>query len=169
MGTKKLKSQGIKILKIFHIFFSFCWIVGALSICVLVFIAHPKTGDELYMCSRIIQILDDYFIIAGAFGSFFTGLIYSIWTNWGFFKHRWISVKWIMVIIQMSFGTFLGPFINNNVIIADTLRDSALTDPTFLHNLHMTQIGGGIQTIFLLMIVVISVQKPWKKKRGDQI
>lgn len=167
MPIRKLNSQGIKILKMLHLFFAFCWIVGAVALCVLLFISFPESGDELYMRSRILQIIDDYFIIYGAIGSFFTGLIYSIWTNWGFFKHTWIVVKWIMTIAQILFGTFiLGPCINDNVIIADLLRDAALTDPVFLANLQSSQLLGTLQTTLLLAYIVISVQKPWKKKRS---
>lgn len=166
MEIKKLKPQAVKILKMFHIFFAFCWVVGGVALCLLVFITYPQSGDELYMRSRILQIVDDYFIIYGALGAFFTGLIYSIWTNWGFFKHTWIIVKWIMIILQILFGTFvLGPCINNNVIIADQFRDAALTDPIFLANIQTTQIWGTVQTALLLAVIVISVQKPWKKKK----
>ena len=167
MEIKKLKPQGVKILKMFHIFFAFCWIVGGLALCLLVFIVQPGSGDELYMRSRILQIIDDYFIIYGAMGAFATGLAYSIWTNWGFFKHPWIVVKWVMIVLQMVFGTFvLGPCVNDNVVIADRLRDAALTDPVFLENIRMTQVWGTLQTSLLLVVIVISVQKPWKKKKS---
>jgi hypothetical protein len=76
MTTKKLKPQGIRILKMFHIFFAFCWIVGALAITFLLFATRPETGDELYMRSRILQLVDDYFVIAGA-----TGLVISHWLS----------------------------------------------------------------------------------------
>lgn len=164
MTKTTLNAQGVKILKMMHIFFAFCWIVGAIALCLLLFITLPQSGDELYMRSRILQIIDDYFIIYGAFGSLITGLIYSIWTNWGFFKHRWIIVKWIMTIMQILFGTFvLGPCINNNVVIADQMRNDALTDPVFLSNLLSSQIWGTVQTTLLLLYIFVSVQKPWKK------
>jgi hypothetical protein len=166
MEIKKLKPQAVKILKMFHILFAFFWIVGGVVLCLLLFITYPESGDELYMRSRILQIVDDYFIICGAFGAFITGLIYSIWTNWGFFKHTWIIVKWVMIILQMLFGTFiLGPCVNDNVIIADQFRNVALTDPVFLDNIQTSQIWGTVQTALLLLVIVISVQKPWKKKK----
>lgn len=164
---KKLSPQRIKILKMFHIFFAFSWIIGAFSMLLVSVISNPKTGDELYMNARILQILDDYFVIGGACGSLLTGLTYSIWTNWGFTKHRWIIVKWIMTIIQMVFGTFvLGPYINGNVEIADKLRDAALTDPEFISNAHGTMVWGTVQVCVLLFYIFISVQKPWKKKNS---
>jgi uncharacterized membrane protein len=162
---KKLTPQAIKILKLFHILFAFCWVMSALVLCGLLFVTHPASGDELYMRSLIVKILDDYFIIPGALGALITGLIYSIWTNWGFFKHTWITVKWIMTILQIVFGTFvLGPFVNNNTALTDQLRDAALTDSVVLGNIQTTQIWGTVQLLLLLLMVVISVQKPWRQK-----
>ena len=164
---KKFTPQAIKILKMFHVFFAFCWVISALALCGLLFITHPESGDELYMRSLIVQILDDYFIIPGALGVLITGLMYSIWTNWGFFKHTWITIKWIMTILQIAFGTFvLGPFVNNNVTLTDRLRDAALTDPVVLGNIQTTQIWGTLQLSLLLVMVVISVQKPWRRRTG---
>ena len=166
MALKKLKPQAVKILKMVHILFAFSWTIGALVLCLLLFITYPQSGDELFMRSRMLQIVDDYFIIPGAIGGFITGLIYSVWTNWGFFKHPWIMIKWILIILQTLIGTFvLGPPLNDNVVIADQLRDTALTNPDFISNIQTTQIVGIIQTIFLFFVIVISVQKPWKRKK----
>ena len=162
---KKLSPQGVKILKMLHILFAFSWIIGASGMILVSIVSAPKTGDELYMSARVIQILDDYFVIGGAFGSLLTGLIYSIWTNWGFTKHKWISVKWIMTILQMAFGTFvLGPYVNANVEIVDKLREAAFTDPQFVSNADSITTWGSVQVCVLFLYIVISVQKPWKKK-----
>jgi hypothetical protein len=168
MTTRKIKPQGVKILKMFHIFFAFCWIVGGVTLCILFYIFFPVSGDEIYIHSKIVQAVDDWLIIGGAVGALITGLIYSVWTNWGFFKYTWISLKWVMIILQILFGTFvLGPCINGNVIIAERLRGDALTDPVFLDNVLTSQIGGTVQLVLLLAIMVISVQKPWKKRKQN--
>ena len=162
---KKLNTQGVKILKMFHVFFAFSWIISATVLCFLIFFVRANSGDELFMLYRILQLIDYYFIIAGAVGCLITGLIYSIWTNWGFFKYNWVAVKWVLLILQILVGTFvLGPAIDNNVIIADQLRCYAFTDPDFISNIQITKIVGTVQTLFLLFVVVISIQKPFKKK-----
>jgi len=166
MARRKLEPQAVKILKMFHLLFAFEWIIGGVALCFLLFITDPQTGDELYMRSIILQIVDDYCIIPGAVLAVATGLIYNIWTHWGFFKHKWIVSKWIMAIMQGLFGMFvLVPCIDTNVVIADHLRDAALTDPAFLYNTQILQIVGTIQSLFLVLVIVISVQKPWKKKK----
>lgn len=164
---KKLGSQGVKILKIFHLFFAVLWIGGGIALVILFFSVNPVSGDELYMKSRIIQIIDDFLIIPGAMASLLIGIIYGIWTNWGFFKHRWLIFKWIVTVAQIIFGTFvLGPWVNENVEIASTLRDAAMDDSTLLHNVRMSQIWGTIQVVILVVsFLVVSVLKPWKTKK----
>ena len=165
---KKLGSQGVKTLKMFHLFFAILWIGGGMALIIVLFSVNPQSGDELYMKSRIIQIIDDFLIIPGALASFLIGIIYGVWTNWGFFKHRWITVKWILTLIQILFGTFvLGPWVNENVEISNRLREVAINDPTLLHNIEMSKIFGTMQVVILILtFIVISVQKPWKKKKS---
>lgn len=165
---RKLGSQGVKILKIIHLFFAVLWIGGAIALLAVLFFAQPATGDELYMASRISQIIDDFLIIPGAIASFFIGIVYGVWTNWGFFKHRWLIVKWIVTIAQILFGTFvLGPWVDRNVEIANELRNIALTNTELLHNLEMSKLYGSIQTSLLIIVfLVVSVMKPWRKKRA---
>jgi hypothetical protein len=165
MMVKQLKPQGIKILKMFHILFAFMWIIGGIALCLVLFLVFPETGDELYMRSLIIKIIDDFLIVPGATLVMLSGVIYGVWTNWGFFKHRWLAVKWIMTIIQILIGSFiLGPRVNGNVEIANQLRDLAFADTVFLKNVNTIMIFGIGQTVCLLLYIVISIQKPWKKK-----
>lgn len=164
---KKLSSRGVKILKIIHLFFAILWIGGGIALLVVLFGINPMNGDELYMKSRIIQLIDDCLIIPGALASLFIGIVYGIWTNWGFFKHRWITVKWVVTVAQILFGTFaLGPWVNETVEIADRMRDAAINDATLLHNLEMSRIWGTLQVALLILVfLVVSVLKPWKKKK----
>lgn len=167
--AKKLTPKGVKVLKILHLFFAMLWICGAVCLTLVIFIADPQTGGEAFMKARIIQIIDDWSIIPGALGCLLTGLIYSIWTNWGFFKHTWITAKWIMTVVQILFGTFvLGPWVNGNVEITNTLRADALADPIFLHNIQMTKIWGTTQMSLLLLYIIVSVWKPWKSSKKSK-
>ncbi|WP_029902185.1 DUF2269 family protein [Prevotella sp. 10(H)] len=162
---KTLGAKGLKNLKMLHLFLAIMWIGGAMAMTILAFTGKPKTGDELYMFSRILQIIDDYLIIPGAMGNILIGVVYGVWTKWGFFKQNWLTVKWIITIVQVLFGTFvLGPWINGNVELAQTLGQEVISSADYFHNLKMTQTWGTVQTIILFSFIVISVLKPWKKK-----
>ena len=162
----KLGPTGVKILKIIHLFFAILWIGGGLALIALLFTTSPTSGGELLLRSRVLQIVDNYMIIPGAMMSLVTGLVYSIWTNWGFFKHNWITVKWVLTVVQVLFGALiLGPWIDENVIIATQLGEATINNELFMHNVLMSQIWGTLQVILLLSFLFISVLKPWRKKR----
>jgi len=162
---KKFNANQTRILKIIHILFFIMWIGGGIGLIALMFLANPIQPDDIYMKFRSMQVLDDFLIIVGAFGCLITGIIYGAFTNWGFFKHNWLIVKWIMTVLQMLFGTFaLGPWLNGNVDIARDLRGAALSNPEFLSNIMNIKIWGTLQVSLLLFMVIISVIKPWKKK-----
>jgi uncharacterized membrane protein len=162
---QKLKKQGLNILKMVHLLFVIMWVGGAIALTIVLFSIQPETGDGLYMKSRIIQIIDDFIIIPGAMGNLLIGIVYGVWTKFGFFKFRWMIVKWILTVAQILFGTFfLGPWVNENVKIANDLREAAFSNETFQYNLEMNAVWGTVQLLLLLFVVVVSVQKPWKKK-----
>ena len=164
-----MKQLGIKArswLKGFHIFFSCAWIGTGLSMTLLaLLIGNIANGDELYAFNAVIKLLDDYIIIPAAFGSLITGLLFSLFTNWGFFKFNWVTFKWVATVAQILFGTFwLGPWTNGATAIADAQRALALHNPAYLYDRQMALYFGAAQILLLIVQVFISVFKPWGKR-----
>jgi len=163
---KKLSTNGQKWLKSFHIFFAALWIGAGICLVLMNCFLEAKTGQMLYGITISMKFIDDFVIIPAAIGSLLTGLIYSIWTRWGFFKHNWITVKWIINVGGIVFGTFwLGPWLNGMPPIAESLGMNALSDPVFVHNQQMNLFFGPVQVGTLIFAAFISVFKPWKKKK----
>ncbi|RYD02224.1 hypothetical protein N752_25775 [Desulforamulus aquiferis] len=82
-------------------------------------------------------------------------------TNWGFFKFHWLTVKWVITVGTILFGTFwLGPWVNGMTSIADLERSGAFDNPTFLHFRNMNAWFGSTQALLLVLTVFISVFKP---------
>lgn len=162
---KKITGKGVKILKILHLLFAFMWIGGAFSMVLLMLTTSPQESHELYMRSLVLKLIDDRLIIPGAIGITISGIVYGIWTNWGFFKHKWIIVKWIFTLLMMLSGTFLmGPWVNNNVYPVENISNYTLENSEFFYNVSHTVICATIQIFFSITVVVISIFKPWKKK-----
>ena len=127
---------------------------------------QPVSGDEIYAINASLKILDDYVIIPAALGSLFTGFLFSCFTNWGFFKFDWITVKWIFTVAQILFGTFfLGPWTNTAVDVSYTERLFSLDNSVYLHCKLMLSIFGPLQAAVLIIMIFISVLKPWGSKR----
>lgn len=161
----KLKKKGLKWLKGFHMLAVACWIGGAVSLVLLYFLkGDVDDGGVLYGINQSIHFVDmQVVVIPGAFGCLLTGLIYSIFSNWGFFKHNWLIFKWIVTITAILFGTFfLGPWETTMMEISCKLGLAALTDPAYLYNQHMNLIFGALQCLILMITVFISIFKPWR-------
>jgi hypothetical protein len=151
-----------KWLKAFHLLFVSLWVGGAVTLATRQFFISASSDGELYGLLSMMHYVDLFIIIPGATGCLLTGLIYSIWTNWGFFRHRWVTVKWAICLFGVAFGTYpLGPWLEGLVSLAREDGLAALNDPAFAHNESMLMIFGTMQTVTLVFACVISSLKPW--------
>lgn len=163
---KKLNSTGVKVLKTCHLVFVMMWVVGVMAMA-LVSLIRPATGDELFMTLHISRFIDDFLVIPGAILTVITAIIYGAFTNWGFFKHKWIIVKWIGSILIIIVGTFyFSPILDDCLLIADKMRDAALRNSEVIEGIHITSAGAFVQSALLVVLIVISVFKPWKTKKN---
>lgn len=164
---KKLGLTGRAWLKGLHVFMAGTWVgTGICMVLLLQVKGLPADGDELYAVNAAAKLLDDWIIIPMALGTALTGFLMCWLTNWGFFKHRWIIVKWIVTAAAILFGTFaLGPWINGMVTIADVQRLDALRDATYMFNRQQGLTWGAVQAVILAATVFISVIKPWRPKK----
>ena len=162
---KHLGLRGRQWLKGLHIFFAAIWVGGGVSLILMQTSLTADSGGMLFGIDRSMKFIDDFIIIPGAFGSLLTGLLYALFTNWGFFKHRWVTVKWIVNVGGILFGTFfLGPWLNAMPELSGRLGLAALSDPIYLHSKAMNMYFAPFQVGTLIAAVFLSTLKPWKKK-----
>jgi hypothetical protein len=166
---KKLSAKGLRWLKGFHMIAVSCWVGGVVALMLLYFLKNGITdGGVLHGINRSIHHVDMWVVVTpGAFGCLFTGLVYSLFSQWGFFKQRWLTVKWIITAAAILSGTFfLGPWEIAMMEISGKLGIAALTDQAYVYNEEMNFIFGMAQCFLLLLTLFISVFKPWKKKKA---
>jgi len=163
---KKFGAKGQKILKIIHLVMVSLWVGGAVALTLMAAFLGPGESDgQLYAYDMARKFVDDFIIIPGALGCLFSGLLISWLTPWGFFKHRWVTVKWVLTVACILFGTFvLGPFVNYRPLISFTFGLNALDQPVYAASLDRTLLLGGFQVLVILFMAAISTLKPWKRK-----
>lgn len=154
---------GLKWLKAAHLLCVCMWVGGALGI---LFVQHQlRAGAELYGMDLAAKLVDDLVVIPGAMGSLATGLLYSLLTPWGFFKHRWVTVKWAITLYGVLFGTFfLGPWLNSLAPVSKALGAGAIGDYGYMRARDLNAFWGGLQVLTLLFALFISVLKPWRAR-----
>lgn len=167
--AKLLRGRGMRWLKIAHLIFVAMWIGGALGLLLLIFIT-PQTENPGVLSGwyRAMRGVDDFIIIPGAMGCLLTGILYGALTPWGWFRHRWITVKWVITVVGILFGTFsLGPWLNAlGPIVDEHGLNLAATD--YAHNRRMLSLFAPVQVSTLLFALAISTLKPWKKNGGSK-
>ncbi|MGE8079692.1 DUF2269 domain-containing protein [Peribacillus loiseleuriae] len=163
---KKLGPVGMKWLKIFHIILVALFFGGIMSSLALHFGFKLATYNEAFEIYKGLVVVSDYIIRIGAVGTLLIGVIYGFLTNWGFFKHKWITVKWILFIIQTLIGIFIvDHLMMANMAILEKEQSIALNNPVFISNHLLRQQAVILQVVITVFIICISVLKPWKKKK----
>jgi uncharacterized membrane protein len=161
---KTLTRSQQKILKTIHLISAAIWMACVIIITLLPYISKNITnGDELYMYNRIFHFIDMKMVTPSAVMTLITGLIYSIFTKWGFFQHGWLIYKWVITLGLILAGTFyLGPMVTTMLEISDIKRIAALEDPYYLYGLALGSWVSILNTSLLIIAVIVSVYKPWK-------
>jgi hypothetical protein len=161
----RFSASAKKWMVIVHILFAGIWVGATSGLLLLAFLYRSFTHDvELATIHRVLKWLDDCLIIPSAFGSLFTGLFLSLWTNWGFFVYRWVLWKWIATVSMIAIGgAFLGRWINE-MARRSTEGLSVLQDSVFLSYAAFNRYFVSLQLGVLLFLIAISVIKPWGKR-----
>ncbi len=161
---KALGTKGLRILKICHLLFATMWIGGVMALVSLQLGQTPQTKEMMYTAAQSHLIVDEYFLIPGGIGIVVTAILYGTITKWGFFKQRWITVKWILTVLLVAIGAgYMGVTIKENMAYAQkVLTENADTSIFFAHVRHVA-IAGIVQLVIFVYIIVLSVVKPWKK------
>jgi uncharacterized membrane protein len=161
---KTLNRSQQNFLKTIHLISASTWMTCIIVITLMPHIAKSITnGDELYMYNRIFHFIDMKMVTPAAVTTLITGLIYSIFTKWGFFKHGWLIYKWVITLGLILVGTFyLGPMVTNMLEISEIKRIAALEDPYYQYGLAVGSWVSILNTSLLIIAVIVSVYKPWK-------
>lgn len=165
LGQKGKDSAALRRwLKLLHIIAAALWGGGSTSVIIVVCFFHPENHAELYAKYMCLFYIDLFVIGAGATGCFVTGVIYSCYTSWGFFKYWWITIKWVLLIIYMVVGTlWFMPWLS---VAIDNAKSAPPLSPVAGETLQAIILHNTITIVHLCLVVlimVLSVKKPFGK------
>lgn len=170
---KKIGPNGMKWLKMIHVFLVVLFFGGILSSVTLSLLLDLTTYDETYLGYKNIVMISDHVVKWGAIGTLLVGVVYGFFTNWGFFKHRWVGVKFVLYIIQTIVGIFIvDQLMMANMELLETQKQLALSNPTFIRNHEIRQYAVYFQVAVTIFVFIISFLRPWRKKKwpmGKQV
>jgi hypothetical protein len=151
-------------LKSAHLVVSVIWLGAAISMNVLRLVWTPATDGDLYAVDHAIGLIDNWVVVPAAWASLLTGLLESWLTAWGFFKYRWVTLKWIgTVAIMLSAPLFISQWDRQIEAISKAEGLLALQNPAYLHYRLLYGWSAAGFILVLALLSLISTLKPWSR------
>ncbi len=144
-----------------HITASVGWLGAVVVFLVLAITGVTSNNNQLVSAAYLAMELSAWYVIVPlCLASLLTGLIQSLGTKWGLFKHYWIIVK---LFITMAATIFLLLHMQPISYLAGVAANTSFsnTQEFGLRIQIITQAGAAI--IVLLAVTTISIYKPWGK------
>jgi hypothetical protein len=149
-----------KLMLTVHISFSVGW-VGTVTAFLALAIVGLVGNDQTVRASYLSMELIAWFVIVPfCIGSTASGLVQSLGTNWGLFRHYWVVVKLILTLVatlvlllHMQPITYLSTVASETILSTDDLRRLRI----------QILADAGAALLVLLAATTISVYKPWGK------
>ena len=166
-----LSLSGKKILLSIHILLISIWIGTLIAILLLLLVKQTQFNIAYFPAlDKTVFLLFDSIIMNVSIAVAITGLLFSMFTTWGFFRFHWITIKWISIVGLALIIMFLqGPAVNGMASLSDVFLQEVRNNPDYLKFEHRRIIYTLIQLCLLTFIVFISVLKPWGQRKARKV
>lgn len=166
---KKLKGKGARLLKTIHIICIAIWFGGVMSWFPLVYGADLSDYESTRAAYLNMRSIAWNVIGWGGIGSLLTGLMNGLFTNWGIFKHKWVTVKFFTVICLILYGMFfLEARMLLNLELLELNGSAALASKDLMKNHYYIKYGLILEALVFISLIMVSVFKPFGKwQRGN--
>ena len=153
-----------------HLVCSLGWIGAVLAYLALAVAAATRQDAQTVRAAWIAMELTGWFaIVPLALAALLTGLVMSLGTPWGLFRHYWVLITLALTILSTAVLLLHMPDVSAQ---ADLARGA---DGTHLHGLGGDLLHPGLGLLVLLAITVLNVYKPrgltrygWRKQHEQR-
>lgn len=156
-----------QLLKVIHVLFAGIWL-GALASLVLLSAGERLPGGRVAFGLDLAAYRIHEVVLFFAFlGTLVTGLLFSLFTKWGFFKHHWITTKWVLALALFAMTLWgQSPAISGVVALSDAGLEQ-LSGLRYV-DFRVTSFRFALAQLSIVLIVfAISVIKPWGRRRRE--
>jgi hypothetical protein len=167
MGSLMTMSPGLrKFALTLHITLSVGWIGAVMAYIALAVVTRTSQDTQMVRAALLaLEPIARFVLVPLAYASLLTGLVMSLGTKWGLFRHYWVLISLLLTIIAtVVLLTQLEPISYMARVAAEADRDRLLALRADLFH----PVGG---LLLLILIQVLNVYKPrgmtpygWRKQ-----
>ena len=144
-----------KLVLLAHIAFSVGWFGAVVPYLALAIAALTSNDAEIVRASCIsMELIGWYVIVPFSLAALLSGLVQSLGTQWGLFRHWWILAKFLLTMVAVVvLFRHMQEVSRLSSMAKETILSTADFRPELIHA------GGGL--LVLLAAMTLSVFKPW--------
>lgn len=155
--TSRLRKLGLTV----HIIVSVGWVGAAAAFLLLAISALTSAGATARAAYLAMDVVGRGALLPLSVGALTSGIVQSLGTKWGLFKHYWVLVKLVLTVFATA-----ALFVHQFTAVSEAARlasDTAASDA----GLPLRQLGlqlradAGLALLVLVTITVIAIYKPW--------
>lgn len=171
VARKKINLTKKNILVSIHVLAVCAWFGGTLSLILLGFyLKNAQNSEQLIYSLSSMHIIDENLLKYPALATLITGILLSIWTQWGLVKYYWVVIKLVLTIFVIFLGIFfLNDWFSYLVKTAEQIGISALDESTFKSTWLSIIITGVFNLSCLAFMTFITYFKPFGKIKKNKI
>lgn len=156
-----------------HVTASVGWLGGVTGALALAVVGLTSGDAQRVRAAYVaLELIASLVLVPLAFASLLTGLVQSLGTAWGLFRHYWVVAKLLMNVVATAILLLYTRTLGNLADMAETTRpgddSSGLRDPSPL--LHA---GGAL--LLLVLATALAVYKPrgltpygWRRRQDER-
>lgn len=167
-GYRFQENHLLKNMKAFHILSAIAWGGGAFAMQALHLMRTLNQDvNKTIIINQCSYFIDTWVVLPGLLGCILTGLFYSIFSAFGFFRFLWIVYKWVISVNACFWGLMFWSSAGDRLI--EWLRSYHLEGLLiFIRELILpdTICAIALQTFIILSMCLISIYRPlgwWHK------
>ncbi len=153
-----------------HVTFSVGWIGGVVAYLTLgVTAVTSQDAQTVRAAWTAMELIGWFAIVPLALASLLTGLVMSLGTKWGLFRHYWTLISLVLTVLATFVLLLHMPDVS---FLADVAQEA---EAARLHGLGGDLFHSGLGLVLLLVIQVLNVYKPpgltpygWRKQHEQR-
>jgi uncharacterized membrane protein len=166
----RLKIKQKQWLVIIHVITVISWFGGVIGMLTFgLSLLYAENGQQLYYTLMNLHLIDETLIKYPALAVLLTGILLSVWTQWGLFKHYWVVIKLVLTLVIIGIGIFyLSDWLN---FLLETAQKNHIfsSQLTTFQSVGWKLLGGTIFNLLaMFFMTIITYLKPFGKIKKQQ-
>lgn len=146
-----------------HVVFSVGWLGAVIAYLPLAITGLTSTEAEAVRSAYLAMEQIGWFVIVPlALAALLSGLVQSLGTEWGLFRHYWVVAKLALTLVSTAVLLLHMPAVSRMARMAANLQLPVVA-PDVMRTQLVVHAAGGL--VVLLVITAISIFKPWGRIR----